>query len=277
MRHAVSMRVAPLGLIALAACGRVHFGYPLVECEDVVADATLLFSDNDHCYTRHDLSLDGVGTAAACASIGGHTATITSAEENEVIRGGLSITTATRIGLTTGGIGSTTWGWSTGEAAPYSDWAAGEPAICSVSGSAGRIGPAGWTSACGGDGMPFTCEIEPWLVRDDGHAYRVSWGANGWAVASAACEAVGAHLVVLDSFEELMFVAPIATRDMWIGLSGSAGSYAWVTGEPLGFGIWSSPSPDAASLECVMMHSGSLDWSDIGCSAGLPALCEREP
>ena len=79
-----------------------------------------------HTYQLYNDSLIWSNAKAKCEELGGHLATITSAEEQKAVAGMLS--KGRREGYWIGGSGSgTNWSWLTGEAFSYSNWHKGEP------------------------------------------------------------------------------------------------------------------------------------------------------
>jgi len=68
----------------------------------------------------------------------------------------------------------------------------------------------------------------------------------------------------------------------WIGLSRpttapptTPSSFAWVTGEALGYQNWAATEPNGSG-ECVRMRNTTNDWADQTCTTDYAAICERE-
>lgn len=91
--------------------------------------------------------------------------------------------------------------------------------------------------------------------------------------ASAACTAIGAHLVTITSADEATAVAPLATSPAWIGLSDrdAIGTFAWQNGEAVTDTHWATGQPDGA-FHCVTLSNG---WADASCDVAQPYICER--
>lgn len=261
----------------VAGCGRLEFGYPVLPCSDVTANVSFLWTDNDHCYTRHDVPTDTDEALFACAAIGGHLVTIDSALENAVVTSELRISTPVRLGLTEA---SGSWTWHDNEAVTFGNWAANEPQALACGGvfATAQIAASGeWSSTCYGTPTPFACEIEPWLVNEaDGHAYRISWQLETWFDADKRCQDFGGHLATINSEDENRFVASIAAVNVWLGATSTAAVPTWTTGEPFDLeGHWISGQPDSVAMQCVTTTSRDL-WEDVPCNGPLYALCERE-
>lgn len=260
-------------LLVLVGCGRVNFGYPLVDCEDVNAATSVLWDDNDHCYTRQDLELTFDSAKDVCASLGGYVAVITTPDENDVIA---------RIagnGLMRFGIEYVfEWSSTTQEPLPFANWAAGEPAGCAsgITYPAGLIATNGdWSTDCKSIPHAYTCEIEPWLEYG-GHHYRIHWAQADWFTANANCETLGAHLVSFESVEEYMAVAGLTSAQFWLGgYSPGGGAFSWVDGAPWAFTVWNQNQPDDVGATCVSARTDKT-WADELCGTGMPALCERD-
>jgi len=128
--------------------------------------AKLLNPANGHTYQRFDTFLEWPAAKDACASLGGHLATITSQAENDWIQSNFG----NNVWL--GGIKIQGWAWSwvTGEKWNYSNWAPGEPNnYCSneiyVGMNQPGHAPGTWDdyddAACGPiSGLTYLCEWE---------------------------------------------------------------------------------------------------------------------
>jgi hypothetical protein len=114
----------------------------------------------------------------------------------------------------------------------------------------------------------------------NGHAYYESTDQYLWTQARDIATTFGGHLVTINSAEENMFIynnirQPDDDWGAWIGLmnTGTPGSFAWVTGEPLTFTNWnfSEPNNQGGSATFIaepyvhIMGFDPLDrWNDIG-------------
>jgi hypothetical protein len=265
-------------LLCLAGCGRVNFGYPVVDCDEVTGSEAHLGPD-DHCYVRNDLGQSWADSLRACNLLGGHLATVSSADENAVIAS-LVRTDPLRIGLTNGLSGDTSWEWgATSEAGIFENWASAEPMLCMGASSTVQIAADGtWSSICNFVGTPMACEIEPWLVDDTtGHGYRISWTDEPWATAGVSCTQMGGHLATLETPAERLFVAALTTfRSPWVGGTTTDGTnYTWLDGSSVVAPMWTSGEPDSGPGSCLLW-SANQAFSDDSCSATRTALCERD-
>lgn len=83
----------------------------------------------------------------------------------------------------------------------------------------------------------------------NGHGYYESSDVYSWTDAKAAIDAKNGHLVTITDAGESDFIKqslPQPDFGAWIGLynTGTVGSFAWVTGEPLNFTDWNYMEPN---------------------------------
>jgi len=126
----------------------------------------------------------------------------------------------------------------------------------------------------------------------DGHAYLACDPGTSvsWDQARLACDALGYHLVQIETDAENTWVKDLAggSGDWWIGLSDSAteGTFLWLDGsEACASGKnngppychWRGSRPNGGTGEnCIMMEAGrgSGEWNDVPCGFILPYICE---
>ncbi|XP_044273112.1 asialoglycoprotein receptor 1 [Varanus komodoensis] len=106
-----------------------------------------------------------------------------------------------------------------------------------------------------------------------------------WEDARAECEAVDAHLAVIESYEEHRFVAEhVRPTSTWIGLTDSSGSWKWVDGSSFSFGKeqWCPNQPDnwyghglGSGEDCAHLTQDSC-WNDSHCTRTYGWVCEME-
>jgi cysteine-rich repeat protein len=116
-----------------------------VVCSQFGAGATE--SEDHHCYNGYD-SADFEGSQAACLKRGGHLVTISSADENDLVRG--LVNNSKWIGgredVPEMSEGTGAYSWVTNEPFTFTNWAAGEPdqakVRCTLTGPGGIGGPA---------------------------------------------------------------------------------------------------------------------------------------
>jgi len=110
-----------------------------------------------------------------------------------------------------------------------------------------------------------------------GHTYfRSNFGAY-WTTADAACVALGGHLATITSAAENTLVVGNGGQ-AWIGFTDqvSEGSYAWVTGEPVGYTSWAPGEPNNAGNEdyTVTNWGANGKWNDLSNYYSIPFIIE---
>lgn len=125
----------------------------------------------------------------------------------------------------------------------------------------------------------------------NGHGYYQSTNEYTWPDASSTATSVGAHLITITSVQENSFVLSNLDQTYnyaWIGLhnTGTVGSFAWVTGEPLGYTNWIPGEPDNLWNDPTTVHepyvhiNGWHDntnrWNDIGANVNARFLAEYD-
>lgn len=144
--------------------------------------------------------------------------------------------------------------------------------------------------------VPATCDDGDVRVSDPitGNCY-LRFNENvTWQVASARCQAAGAHLVSIETVEEDALVASIAPQnandptdfDGWIGANDIANETTWMwetTLEPFVFTNWRSGEPnnnnddDPTGEDCAVYEGDTSTWDDRTCSMlAIGYYCERE-
>jgi hypothetical protein len=99
------------------------------------------------------------------------------------------------------------------------------------------------------------------LVGDNGHCYSYHHGPTDWSNATAACSAVGGHIVTYSDGAESAAVVDglLATRSgaAWIGLL--AGSWVWVDNTPFLYSNWAAgePSNSLGDRRATQLPDGS--------------------
>jgi hypothetical protein len=113
----------------------------------------------------------------------------------------------------------------------------------------------------------------------NGHAYYQSTDEYLWTQSRDIATTLGGHLVTITSAEENMFIynnlrQPDNTWGPWIGLynTGTVGSFAWVTGEPVSYTNWNVGEPNnqggsATFIAEPYVHIMGFDpldrWNDV--------------
>ncbi|XP_077170411.1 asialoglycoprotein receptor 1-like [Paroedura picta] len=116
--------------------------------------------------------------------------------------------------------------------------------------------------------------------------YWDSRAGKSWEGAKRDCEAKDSHLVIINSYEEQLFVAQrVRPWFMWIGLTDASGSWKWVDGTPYTVRRedWREDQPDnwyghglGGGEDCAHLHDDGR-WNDDHCSRQYGWVCEMEP
>ncbi|MDY6016055.1 MAG: lectin-like protein, partial [Oscillospiraceae bacterium] len=237
----------------------------------------------DHTYALYDTNLSWTSAKAACESMGGHLAVITSSAEQNAINTLISKSTdSTKKGYWIGATDSEkegTWKWVTGESfGSYKYWASGEPNNENNAEHYMEISMTNkqWNDdANGASNRGFICEFEDSEVPCaqtvyKGHIYSVYNDSLSWTGAKAFCENIGGHLVTITDQEEQEVVNNLITGQMkglyWIGASDSEteGTWKWVTDEPFDYSNWGTNEPSGTSSDTQdYVQVYSTDYSSI--------------
>nr|XP_048285013.1 CD209 antigen-like protein C isoform X2 [Myodes glareolus] len=124
------------------------------------------------------------------------------------------------------------------------------------------------------------CRPCPWEWElFQGSCYLFSRTLGSWEASVASCQNLGAHLVIVNSFEEQQFLKYLHIRKnelTWIGLSDHRheGSWHWVDGTSLGLSFWKDGEPNNDGDEdCVELLEDK--WNDRRCTAKNFWICEK--
>jgi hypothetical protein len=126
----------------------------------------------------------------------------------------------------------------------------------------------------------FTCPAGYTFESATGSCYRASNAPLPWLVAEAACEAEGAHLVVISDVTE----AAIADRYRssptdfaWIGVSDlvAEGAYRDVLNVPATYVLFPVGEPEGEPEDCLLLRD-NLDLGDGTCATADDYICEYD-
>ncbi|CAO2630914.1 CD209 antigen-like protein 2 [Lemmus lemmus] len=127
------------------------------------------------------------------------------------------------------------------------------------------------------------CRPCPWgWELFQGSCYLFSRTLGSWEASVASCQNLGGYLVIINSFEEQLFLKYWHIRKnelTWIGLSDQRheGSWRWVDGTPLGLSVcsfWKEGEPNNNGDEdCVELLEEK--WNDVRCAAKNFWVCEK--
>lgn len=118
---------------------------------------------------------------------------------------------------------------------------------------------------------------------DGFHCYGRTAAPQTYAAATTACEALGGHVVEVQSRAEQDLVwGAFSGSNLWMALEQTAVAevFEWASGAPLAFTYWHASEPNVGASEaCAMLtqDSGYVGrWADVNCAAPLHAVCETE-
>lgn len=120
----------------------------------------------------------------------------------------------------------------------------------------------------------------PGAVRWNGHRYMAFRDACRWQEAKERCEAMGGHLVIIETVEEQNALQTMLTRvglaNVWTGATDEAeeGVWTWVDGSPVKFSFWHGSQPDnsGGAQHYALLASGR--WDDQANDVSHGFLCE---
>ena len=268
------------------------------------------WSANGHYYEliKNQVNWTQARDAAAVSTylgLPGRLVTISSAEENAFVVERVAACEWVWIGLSDAALEGT-FAWVNGEPLGYTNWYTDEPnnydnedytelvAACeerrgfwndvSNDYGDGRYYVVEYGTETGQIPLPAGPALPPGVVwwQGNGSYYQLVSSQVSWTEArdAAAASSIGArvgHLVTIASAEENAFILENATPcdRVWIGLSdaGVEGTFAWVTGEPLGFTNWAGGEPNGDTDENYGELNGSCGdgrgrWNDLTNTSG---------
>ncbi|XP_042124220.2 CD209 antigen-like protein C isoform X4 [Peromyscus maniculatus bairdii] len=124
------------------------------------------------------------------------------------------------------------------------------------------------------------CRPCPWdWELFQGSCYLFSRTLGSWGASATSCQDLGAHLVIINSAEEQLFLKYWHIRKnerSWIGLSDHRheGSWQWVDDTPLRLSFWQEGEPNNEGDEdCVELAEDK--WNDRRCTANNFWVCEQ--
>jgi hypothetical protein len=229
-----------------------------------------------------------------CAADGAHLAVVDSVDENTFLAGILT---------TTGG-GNEAWigfddltvegafKWVTG-AAGANLYKNGEPNNNSNEDCTAFRPDGTWHDfGCEGPKRPL-CECDPAYRPPPTPACRTmtadSFERSGrrvfrgpaatWANAKAACEAIGAHLLVIGDVGENAEMTQELSGVYWIGYTDAVqdGAFVWVNGSPSTYHRFPGGTvPSDTEDDCAALQDDGV-WDDSECDSTNPYACECDP
>lgn len=129
----------------------------------------------------------------------------------------------------------------------------------------------------------------------ENHRYELITEGLSWENAKKSCEAMGGHLVAINSQGEQEFIENLlanadlsSSTDIWIGTARELDDFTrWVTGEPVEYSLWGRPQPDnlGGSQNYAVITNGTrgsesgsyfiekYEWDDNS-DGSRPYICE---
>ncbi|XP_041497482.1 C-type lectin domain family 4 member A-like [Microtus oregoni] len=129
-------------------------------------------------------------------------------------------------------------------------------------------------SCCPKDWEPFSS-----------HCYFISTDSASWSKSEEKCSSMGAHLMVVRSWEEQDFITKILNRKTayFIGLSDPGHrQWQWVDQTPYNKSatFWQPGEPNNEQEQCVVLSHpytrSSWGWNDISCSDKQKSVCQMK-
>lgn len=229
-----------------------------------------------------------------CEGLGGHLATITSQEEDDICF--QLFKEAESNGCWLGGTDAKLegiWTWVTDEPWNYSNWGESEPNGGTSENCLnyyGNYSDGRWNDATVDDSFPFICEWEKdnvEYVRNtfgyvtssgmiynqafyfNGHIYKVFEYDMSYDEAKTYCEQLGGHLATITSKKEdkalYTYICKIGNFDCILGGSDAniEGLWEWVTGEAFSYANWNDGEPNDDGGEDYLQYASNGRWNDI--------------
>ena len=235
----------------------------ICEIENLTPSNAIIY--NGHLYQTFDKNFTWEQAKDYCEKIGGHLATITSEEENNVVKALVEDQNNAFYWL-----GATdeetegTWKWITGETWNYSNWYGNQPDNASGKEHYLQIYTKAQSEKCNGywndlpqrwsSSLGFICEfdsIEPVATTThNGHEYRLYDISCTWENAKEYCENIGGYLATVISAEEQQQIETLigkgSKNQYWLGGTDreTEGVWKWLTGESWNYTNWITGQPD---------------------------------
>ncbi|MBQ3571949.1 MAG: InlB B-repeat-containing protein [Clostridia bacterium] len=222
---------------------------------------------NGHVYQAFEGHYTWEEAREYCASLGGHLATVTSAEEQAVLEEFYGDYWLGGTDVEEEGV----WKWITGEEWNYTNWLEGEP---NNSGEEHYlvIWPNTWNDLCldSSEQYGFICEWEDdyAVVNEDeiiyrNHRYKVFKEWMSWEEAKAYCESLGGHLATITSAKEQEAMEYFNGR-YWLGGTDAEeeGVWKWITGEEWNYTNWLEGEPNNMGEEHYLVIWPNT-WNDL--------------
>lgn len=258
---------------------------------------------NGHLYQSFDKHFSWEQAKIYCEQIGGHLATITSADENEALKS--LVENQAQAWYWLGGTDEESegiWKWVTGEEWSYSHWNTAQPDnsggkehyLHIYTNKQSTVYNGFWNDApqTYNTTIGFVCEydtynMEPVLTtKYNSHTYQVFDNVLSWQAAKEYCESLGGHLVTITSEEEQNALLTAITENnagsnithYWLGASNdiSSQSMRWITGESFEYSNLQDYSSETNCWLDLSVASGKW-WAYGSYYPYMGFICEFEP
>ena len=244
-----------------------------VDTSDFENGETYTFNGNT--YACIDKPMTWKEAEEYCEILGGHLATITSAEEQKFISE-IVLAKPQKGYYWLGGTDENSegnWEWVTGEEWSYTNWSWGQPD--NMSGIENYLhlytSNKTWNDMVLDGGNVYHKEnygiICEWENPVKHSRYEVFYDGLTWTEAEAYCESLGGHLATVTSEEEYDTILSLIPSNspksvFWIGgtSAGNNGVWKWVTDEEWVFDRWASTQPDHADEEYLGFVTTNHGW-----------------
>ncbi len=245
---------------------------------------------NGHIYSVYDELLWYENADTIAKQMGGHLATITSAEEQEFIFG--LIADKTRDAYWIGGNDIQTEGtfvWKTGEKMSFTNWSDEEP---NNAGQTENYMEILQNSGKWNDNSNevltrgFILEIEPQTELSSGNlgnnSYTVFEGSLNWTEARTYCAMLGGHLAYINDAKEQKYIESLLNGGKsgayWLGGIRKENEFEWLDQSEITYSNWGENQPD--NWQSVENHleliQSTSQWNDNRNNGERGFICEFE-
>lgn len=226
-----------------------------------------------------------------CKIWGGHLATISTKEENVILRHQMEIRNIEEVWI---GLndrhGEGAFEWSSKPTNQFMNWMKGEPNGNRGENCVEMLVVNRYWKNWNGEWLDQSCEQSRPFVCEKKRGYWYHTGKSTWANAKSTCHAWGGHLVIIESRAENNRIASgLKKRGMegsWIGLNDKnhEGMYDWADKHRyLKYENFNNNEPNGRRGEnCVEMIRGwhwwtqfNGQWIDRNCNTKLRSICEK--
>ncbi len=233
------------------------------------------FTFEGHTYAYIDKSMTWYEAKEYCENLGGHLATITSAEEQTFISD--VVLTSPKMGYywlgATDSESEGTWKWITGEEWNYTYWDGPQPDnaydedYLHLYSNSKRWNDLNYDASryYGLRNFGLLCEWENSVKHS---RYEVFYDDLTWTDAEAYCESLGGHLATVTSEEEyetILSLIPSNARKsvFWIGgtSAGNNGVWKWITGEEWSYDNWGGGQPSGGIEQYLGFVTTNHGWA----------------